>query len=97
MFDACKLNDAELQRVAKVVTDFKIKIVYLSKAIYKDGYEERSVEALVSARKNQKTLIGCFGIVNDCQTVTTLLSKCDLFVTDKATAFVEEIKNKIEV
>ncbi len=97
MFDACKLNDTELQKVSKIVADYKVKRAYISTSIYKDGYEERSVNAVISARKNQDTLVACFGEIADCQTVMDLLTKCDLFVTDKATEFVEEIKNKIEV
>lgn len=97
MFDACKLNDTELVKICKEIVGYKICTVYLSTAIYKEGVENRGVEAIKSAKKGLNPKICYSGEMEDFATATNMLEQCDYILTDKAGQFIEEIKNKIEI
>lgn len=97
MYDAYKLNDNELLKITKEIIDYRISTAYISTAIYKEKIEDRAIEVIKSTKKGQNPKICYSGEIENFEQATALLEKCDYILTDKASEFIEEIKNKIEI
>lgn len=97
MFDAYKLNDAELAKVSKEIVSHKINTAYISTGYYKEVAEDRAIIAIKNARKTSNPYICYSGEIADTASAMGMLEKCDYVLSDKADEFIEQIKNKIEV